>query len=133
MLQKAFAPDNTQAPTASAGAKTLSDSGLIKLGKRLAPQKTAEAAVPTKRAKRESDDQSVPKLMSITNLETPEDVEEHKLNEKPRSQDNQGSKKAGLIDAEVKNEKTETDKSDLFNRELGDDDDDDSEKRRERR
>lgn len=91
-----------------------------------------EATVPTKRAKRESDDHSVPKLMSITNLETPEHVEELKLDNKPRSQADQGSKEAGLLDAGAKNENTETDKSDLFNRDL-DDDDDDSEKRRERR
>ena len=38
----------------------------------------------------------------------------------------------GGDDAGAKNENTETDKSDLFNRDLGDDDDD-SEKRRERR
>ena len=87
----------------------------------------------TKRAKRESDDQTMPnKMLSITNLGTNERDEELKLNEKPRSQGERGVKTGGMLEAEGKHENTETEKSDLFNRDLGEDDDD-SEKRRERR
>ena len=113
----------------------LSDSGLITLGKRLAAKKSVTAKNPSKRAKRESDENLVQPqmMMSTTQHDTLNQFTDDKLDEIHRSFQDNLLKMAGL-ETINKNEATETEKSDFFERELEEgEDDEDSEKRRERR
>ena len=117
-----------------------SDSGLITLGKRLAEKKLviAPQQLPSKRAKRESDEnlEKQPTMtMSMAQHDTFNQDAVDKLNDnKARSHFDNLQKAEPPLESKDRLEATETEKSDLFDRELEDgEEDDDSEKRRERR
>lgn len=74
-------------------------------------------------------------MTSLNNLEPSKKEQGLFSKEKPRSQEDDGSKAGLLGQAGAKAEATETEKSDLFGQDelLDDNEEDDSEKRRERR